>query len=356
MPLIARHEHHGGRAACARATARRGRRRSACACACPARGARAAVSSAAISRSSILAGVDCEITRSSNLQRLTRFAAPMRSFSSACSSVEDRRIGVAQLEQRLGAARNDAVAARIERDAPRGPHRARPADFREALVDRVEQLDQREARVAPPRHRGGAGVVLLARHRDAVLPDRHDRGDDADAQLAELERVALLDVRLEERRRSAPARSRGAAGPHSRRSACASRSGVPSFLFFALSMSSSVSSPVNDLRAEERAEVSLLVAEHHDIDAGVAARLLDGARGFERVDAAERAVEPARLVLRFQMRARQRLAAGRLASFPGCCRCRRWWSQAPPRCIARRTTAAPRCRRREKVGRCTPVL
>ena len=33
---------------------------------------------------------------------------------------------------------------------------------------------------------------------NAVLPDRHDRRDDADAQLLAFERVALLDVRLEE--------------------------------------------------------------------------------------------------------------------------------------------------------------
>src|ERR1044072_2011156 len=51
---------------------------------------------------------------------------------------------------------------------------------------------------APPRHRGGAGVVLLTRHRYAVLPDRHDRRDDADALLLAFERSALLDVRFEE--------------------------------------------------------------------------------------------------------------------------------------------------------------
>src|SRR4029077_363975 len=105
-------------------------------------------------------------------------------------SVEHSRIGIAQLDQRLGAARDDAVRAWIERDAPGGPYRARAADFREALVDRIEQLDQRKSRVAPPRHRGRSGVVLLARHRDAVLPDRHDRRDDADAFLLALERGA----------------------------------------------------------------------------------------------------------------------------------------------------------------------
>src|SRR5205814_10253906 len=67
------------------------------------------------------------------------------------------------------------------------------------------------------------------------------------------------------------------------------------------------------LRAEERAEMSFLVEEHHDVHAGIAARFPDRARCFERVDAAERAVEPARMVLRFQMRAGEDLAAARLA-------------------------------------------
>ena len=77
-----------------------------------------------------------------------------------------------------------------------------------------EQPHQRKPRVAPPRHRGGAGVVLLAGRRERILPDRHDRRDDADAQLLAFQRVALLDMRLEERlvarrldRRRAGARS-----------------------------------------------------------------------------------------------------------------------------------------------------
>ena len=101
----------------------------------------------------------------------------------------------------------------------------------------------------------------------------------------------------------------------------------------------------------------LLVAEHHDVDAGIAARLLDRARGFQRVDAAERAVEPAGMVLAFQMRAGQRLArrvALRLAqdvadAVDGGLEPGRGALLGEPRC-------APRCRPAEKVGRCTPVL
>src|SRR2546423_4354509 len=59
--------------------------------------------------------------------------------------------------------------------------------------------------------------------------------------------------------------------------------------------------------------MSLLVAEHHDIDAGIAARFLNAAGGLERVDAAERAIEPAGMVLRFQMRAGKDFAAARPA-------------------------------------------
>src|SRR6185436_14443741 len=67
------------------------------------------------------------------------------------------------------------------------------------------------------------------------------------------------------------------------------------------------------LRAEERAEMPLLVGKHNHVDAGIAARFLKRARGFERVDAAERAVEPAGMVLRFQMRAGENLGAARPA-------------------------------------------
>ena len=49
--------------------------------------------------------------------------------------VEHGRIGVAQLEQRLGPAGNDALLTRVQIDASRGPDRVRTADFGKTLVD-----------------------------------------------------------------------------------------------------------------------------------------------------------------------------------------------------------------------------
>src|SRR5271169_6187416 len=42
-----------------------------------------------------------------------------------------------------------------------------------------------------------AGMVLLAGHRDPVVPDADDRLDDTDAQSTRVERVALLDMGFE---------------------------------------------------------------------------------------------------------------------------------------------------------------
>src|SRR5262249_53488529 len=68
--------------------------------------------------------------------------------------------------------------------------------------------------------------------------------------------------------------------------------------------------------AEITAEVSLLVAEGHHVHAKVARRriIAQRARRFERQDHAERAVEPAGLVLAFDGRAGAHLAS-RHASF-----------------------------------------
>ena len=100
----------------------------------------------------------------------------------------------------------------------------------------------------------------------------------------------------------------------------------------------------------------LLVAEHHDIDARVAARLLDGARGFQRVDAAERAVEPARVVLAFEVRAGQRLARRSPGDLPRMLPMPSMVVSSPAavHCSANHWRAAMSSG--EKVGRCTPVL
>src|SRR5262249_60663080 len=65
--------------------------------------------------------------------------------------------------------------------------------------------------------------------------------------------------------------------------------------------------------AHEVAEVAFLVGERHDVDAKPGAGRLFGerARSFERVDQAERAVEPAGVVLRLDVRAREHFASGR---------------------------------------------
>src|SRR4029453_10634210 len=64
-------------------------------------------------------------------------------------------------------------------------------------VDLGKQPHERQPGVAAARHAGRAGVVLLARRRKAVLPDRDDRRDDADLEARGLERVALLDMGLD---------------------------------------------------------------------------------------------------------------------------------------------------------------
>ena len=61
--------------------------------------------------------------------------------------VEHRRIGVAELEQHLGPAGDDAGRARFQRDPSRRPHRPRPGDVRKPPVDRAGQPHQRHAGV-----------------------------------------------------------------------------------------------------------------------------------------------------------------------------------------------------------------
>ena len=53
------------------------------------------------------------------------------------------------------------------------------ADIRELRVDRRQQPHGRERRVAPLRHGGAAGMVLLPLDDDAELADRHDAGHDS---------------------------------------------------------------------------------------------------------------------------------------------------------------------------------
>ena len=77
-----------------------------------------------------------------------------------------------------------------------GPHAPLAGVLREGLVHPVGELDERVPRVAPERHRGGAGVVLLPLERDREVARADDAGDGADSLALMLEPRSLLDVRL----------------------------------------------------------------------------------------------------------------------------------------------------------------
>jgi hypothetical protein len=73
-------------------------------------------------------------------------------------------------------------------------------------------------------------------------------------------------------------------------------------------MSASVTAPVNDRLPRKLPEMPFLVAPCRDLDRAVDAGItVDDARGFERIDHAERPIEPAGMVLAFEMRAREQL-------------------------------------------------
>ena len=55
-------------------------------------------------------------------------------------ALEHRRLGVAELEQRLGAARHDARVAGRQRDAAGGPHAALPRHLGKAPVDVILEM------------------------------------------------------------------------------------------------------------------------------------------------------------------------------------------------------------------------
>src|SRR5262249_8138547 len=98
---------------------------------------------------------------------------------------------------RFRLAGDDALLAWCKRDASGGPHRVRATDLRKAPIDCAQVIHQLAPGVAPARHGGGSRVVLLADDREFVLPDRDDGGDDADPQSCALQKIALLDMRLQ---------------------------------------------------------------------------------------------------------------------------------------------------------------
>src|ERR1043166_5847557 len=147
---------------------------------------------------------------------------------------------------------------------------------------------------------------------DAVLPDRDDRGDHADAQAGRLERVALLDVRLEvtgvARRIDLQPRSARVAGVRQRVAQGRAFGAVARLVDVLFAEHAD-----ERTAAHEVAEVALFVGEGDHVDAqpGGGFVLSERARRLERVDHAERAVEPAGMVLRLDVRASEHLAASR---------------------------------------------
>ena len=212
---------------------------------------------------------------------------------------------VANLEQHFRSARDDARRTGLEGDAAGGPHRAWAAGRRETLVDIDAKSGECQARVLANSHPRGAGVVLFALKRDAVLPDPDDGRDDADAETAAFERLALFDMGFEiSDMPPAFATAAGAAG----------EAGVAQRVTHALAavaVACRIDIGFGDAAdigtaAEEVPEMPFLVAPGRNFDRAVCRRIaIDDAGGFERIDHAERSIEPARVVLAFQMRACQ---------------------------------------------------
>ena len=113
-------------------------------------------------------------------------------------AVEHDRVGVAQLEQRLGPAGDDAFLAGVQIDAPRGPDRARSTDLGKALVDHPQEPHQLEPGVAAAHHRSRSGMILLTDDCEPILPYCHDGSDNADLEIGVLQRVALFNMCFEE--------------------------------------------------------------------------------------------------------------------------------------------------------------
>ncbi len=220
------------------------------------------------------------------------------------------RIDVAELHLHVGAARHDAGRVGVEQDAPDRPHRARAGERGKAVVDARRQPHHRDPGILAPRHLGRAGMVLLTRQRDHEIADADDRLDDPDAAAGRFERVALLDMRFEVADitrgidlLTLPAGEPGLFQRLGERHAVAALAGGELVL---------ADRRGERAAAEHLAVMPLLVGPGDRIDAEpVAIRIGgEGARQLDRVDDAERAVEPAAIGLRLAVRADQQTAAG----------------------------------------------
>src|SRR5439155_11141374 len=212
-------------------------------------------------------------------------------------------VGIAELDLHLGAARDDARGIRVEQHAAERPYRARPGDLGEAVVDARGESHHRSAGIATARHLRRAGVVLLAGDRDPVVPIADDRLDDADLEPGRVEPIALLDMRFEIAHIALrieplawPAGKPGLGERGAQQHAVAAAPGLD------LALRQCVG---EGPAAEHIAEMAFLVGPGDRLDAepGESWSRGDGARQFERVDDAERAVEPAAMRLGLAVRA-----------------------------------------------------
>src|SRR5487761_2646392 len=217
------------------------------------------------------------------------------------------------LASRYSISRNDARRSGIKGDAAGGPYRARTAQRGQPVVNSDAKPDQRQAGIPAIGHPGGAGVVLLAAEADPVLPDADDGGDDADLETAAFECPALLDMRLEISdvppacgRRARPAgKTRVALGSEQGASAAVAR-GVDVRVGDGADIGSA---------AEERTEMPFLVAPCRDFNGAIGVRVeVENSGGFQRINDTKRPIEPAGIILAFEMRAGQQFR-------PGFCAC-----------------------------------
>ena len=136
---------------------------------------------------------------------------------------------------------------------------------------------------------------------DAVLPDPDDGRDDSDLETAAFERLALFDMGFEiSDMPPAFVPRAGAAGE-------AGLAQRVTHALAAVAIACRVDIGFGDAAdigpaAEEVSEMPFLIAPGRDFDGAVCIRIaIDDAGGFERIDHAERSIEPARVVLAFQM-------------------------------------------------------
>ena len=148
-------------------------------------------------------------------------------------------------------------------------------------------------------------MILFAGEADPVLPDADDGGDDADLERAAFEHLALLDMRFQISDVASafvscarPAGETGFAQRVAHRFAAgAVARGVDIFFGDAADIGAA---------AEETAEMAFLVAPGRDFDGAMPRGIgIDDAGSLQRIDDAERAIEPSGVVLAFKMGAGQ---------------------------------------------------